>query len=152
MTPEQNIADLMLALPQPAKPVANYVPFVISGNLIFVSGQVSTNRGGLIKGRLGDTMSIEEGQVAAQACGLNLLAQCKAAIGDLSMIARVVKLGGFVNATPDFEDVPTVINGCSDLMVNVFGEAGRHARFAVGSPVLPMGVAVEIDGIFEIKP
>jgi enamine deaminase RidA (YjgF/YER057c/UK114 family) len=95
-------------------------------------------------------MSVEEGQAAARFCGLNLLAQCKAAVGDLSRIKRVVKLGGFVNAHPDFVEIPQVINGCSNLMVDVFGDAGRHARFAVASPVLPLGVAVEVDGIFEI--
>jgi enamine deaminase RidA (YjgF/YER057c/UK114 family) len=131
-------------------PVANYVPFVISGNMLFISGQVSAGPDGLAQGRLGETLSLEDGKAAAKLCAINLIAQCKAAVGDLSRIQRVVKLGGFVNAHPDFTDLPEVINGCSDLMVDVFGDKGRHARAAVASPVLPRGVAVEVDGIFEI--
>jgi len=106
--------------------------------------------GTLIKGRVGEDMELSAAQQAARTCGINLLAQCKAALGELSNVARVVKLGGFVNAAPDFVDIPQVINGCSDLMVEVFGDAGRHARSAVASPVLPLGVAVEVDGVFEI--
>jgi enamine deaminase RidA (YjgF/YER057c/UK114 family) len=131
-------------------PVANYVPYVVSGNMLFVSGQVSAGPDGLMQGRLGEDLSLEEGKGAARLCAINLIAQCKAAVGDLSRIARVVKLGGFVNAHADFTDLPEVINGCSDLMVDVFGENGRHARAAVASPVLPRGVAVEVDGVFEI--
>jgi enamine deaminase RidA (YjgF/YER057c/UK114 family) len=131
-------------------PVANYVPYVVSGNMLFVSGQVSAGPDGLMQGRLGEDLSLEEGKAAARLCAINLIAQCKAAVGDLSRIARVVKLGGFVNAHADFTDLPEVINGCSDLMVDVFGENGRHARAAVASPVLPRGVAVEVDGVFEI--
>lgn len=149
-TPETKLAELGLTLPEPAKAVANYVPFVISGNLLFVSGQVSLGPDGLVKGVLGSTMTLEQGQAAAKLCGINLLAQCKSALGDLSRIKRVVKLGGFVACDPSFTDIPQVINGCSDLMVNVLGDAGRHARSAVSCPVLPLGVAVEIDGIFEI--
>ena len=149
-SPESKLADLGITLPEPMAAVANYVPFVISGNQLFVSGQVSVGADGLVKGRLGENMSLEEGQVAARLCGLNLIAQCKGALGDLSRLKRVVKLGGFVNAHPDFEQIPQVINGCSDVMVEVFGEAGRHARSAVASPVLPLGVAVEVDGVFEI--
>jgi enamine deaminase RidA (YjgF/YER057c/UK114 family) len=149
-TPESRLADLGITLPEPMAAVANYVPFVISGQQLFVSGQVSAGPEGRVIGRLGENMSVEEGQAAARFCGLNLLAQCKAAVGDLSRIKRVVKLGGFVNAHPDFVEIPQVINGCSNLMVDVFGDAGRHARFAVASPVLPLGVAVEVDGIFEI--
>jgi enamine deaminase RidA (YjgF/YER057c/UK114 family) len=149
-TPEDRLAELGITLPPPMKAVANYVPFVITGNLLFVSGQVSANADGRVMGRLGDTMDLEAGQAAARLCAINLMAQCKAALGDLAHVARVVKLGGFVNCTPGFVDIPQVINGCSDLMVEVFGESGRHARFAVASPVLPMGVAVEVDGIFEI--
>ncbi|MFN3211645.1 MAG: RidA family protein [Henriciella sp.] len=149
-TPESRLADLGITLPEPMPAVANYVPFVISGQQLFVSGQVSAGPDGRVIGRLGENMSVEEGQAAARFCGLNLLAQCKAAVGDLSRIKRVVKLGGFVNAHPDFVEIPQVINGCSNLMVDVFGDAGRHARFAVASPVLPLGVAVEVDGIFEI--
>ncbi len=149
-TPETRLKDLDITLPEPMAAVANYVPFVISGSQLFISGQVSAGPDGLIKGRLGENMTLEDGQVAARLCAINLIAQCKAAVGDLSKIKRVVKLGGFVNAHPDFEALPQVINGCSDLMVDVFGDAGRHARSAVSSPVLPLGVAVEIDGIFEI--
>lgn len=149
-SPESRLSELGITLPKPMAAVANYVPFVITGNQLFVSGQVSAGPDGLVKGRLGETMSLEDGQAAARLCAINLIAQCKAALGDLSRVARVVKLGGFVNAHPDFEALPQVINGCSDLMVDVFGEAGRHARSAVASPVLPLGVAVEVDGIFEI--
>lgn len=151
-TPEQRLAELGITLPQPMKAVANYVPFVISGHQLCVSGQVSVADGEIIRGRLGENMSLESGQAAARACGINLIAQVKAALGDLSRLARVVKLGGFVNAHPDFVEIPQVINGCSDLMVEVFGEAGRHARSAVACPVLPLGVAVEVDGVFEIAP
>lgn len=149
-TPEDRLAELGIALPAPMTPVANYVPFVITGNLLFVSGQVSAMDGTRMKGRLGEDLELSAGQQAARACGINLIAQCKAALGELSRVKRVVKLGGFVNCAPDFTDIPQVINGCSDLMVDVFGEAGRHARSAVSCPVLPLGVAVEIDGVFEI--
>lgn len=149
-TPEDRLAELGIALPAPMKAVANYVPFVITGNQLFVSGQVSVMDGALMKGRLGEDLELSAGQHAARACGINLIAQCKAALGELSRVKRVVKLGGFVNCAPDFTDIPQVINGCSDLMVDVFGEAGRHARSAVSCPVLPLGVAVEIDGVFEI--
>lgn len=149
-SPEQKLAGLGITLPTPMAAVANYVPYVITGSLLHVSGQVSADANGLVRGRLGDSLDLAAGQAAARLCGLNLLAQCLAATGDLGRIRRVVKLGGFVNAAPDFVDIPQVINGCSDLMVDVFGDAGRHARFAVASPVLPLGVAVEIDGIFEL--
>jgi enamine deaminase RidA (YjgF/YER057c/UK114 family) len=149
-TPETRLSDLGIDLPKPMAAVANYVPFVISGNQLFVSGQVSAGPDGLVIGRLGETMDLGAGQAAARLCGINLIAQCKAAVGELSRIKRVVKLGGFVNAHPDFTDIPQVINGCSDVMVEAFGDAGRHARSAVASPVLPLGVAVEVDGIFEI--
>ncbi len=149
-SPESKLAELGIELPAPAKAVANYVPFVITGNMLFVSGQVSMGADGLVKGVLGSTMSLEDGQAAARLCGINLLAQCKSALGDLSRIKRVVKLGGFVAADPSFTDIPQVINGCSDLMVDVLGDAGRHARSAVSCPVLPLGVVVEVDGIFEI--
>ena len=150
-TPEAQLIKLGITLPGPMKAVANYVPFVISGNQLFVSGQVSSTSDGLITGRLGETMDLPAGQQAARQCGINLLAQCKAALGDLSKIKRVVKLGGFVNSHPLFTDIPQVINGCSDLMVEVFEDKGRHARSAVACPTLPLGVAVEIDGIFEIE-
>lgn len=150
-TPEARLVKLGITLPEPMKAVANYVPYVISGSHLFVSGQVSSTSDGLITGRLGETMDLPAGQQAARQCGINLLAQCKAALGDLSKLKRVVKLGGFVNAHPLFTDIPQVINGCSDLMVEVFEDKGRHARSAVACPTLPLGVAVEIDGIFEIE-
>ncbi|MEM0987198.1 MAG: RidA family protein [Pseudomonadota bacterium] len=149
-TPEARLEALGIALPEPMAPVANYVPFVISGSQLFVSGQVSLLDGAMITGRVGETMALPAAQQAARACGINLIAQCKSALGELSRVRRVVKLGGFVNAAPDFVDIPLVVNGCSDLMVEVFGEAGRHARSAVACPTLPRGVAVEVDGIFEI--
>ena len=150
-TPEQRLKELGIKLPEPLKPVANFVPFVQTGNLIFISGQVAAGPDGRITGRLGEDMDLEAGYAAARYCGINLIAQCNSALGDLGRITRVVKLGGFVNATPDFVDIPKVINGCSDLMVDVFGDAGRHARFAVGSSSLPGGVAVEVDGVFEVS-
>lgn len=149
-SPESRLADLGITLPNPMAAVANYVPFVISANHLYISGQVSAGPDGLVLGRLGENMDLATGQAAARLCGINLIAQCRAAVDDLSRIKRVVKLGGFVNAAPDFTDIPQVINGCSDLMVDVFGDIGRHARSAVASPVLPLGVAVEIDGVFEI--
>lgn len=151
-TPETRLETLGITLPEPMKAVANYVPFVLSGNQLFISGQVSAGPDGLVLGRLGETMDLPAGQAAARLCGINLIAQCKAALGDLSRIRRVVKLGGFVSCAPDFTAIPQVINGCSDLMVEVFGDAGRHARSAVSCPVLPLGVAVEIDGVFEVEP
>ncbi len=146
------MAELGIELPEPAAPAANYVPFVVTGNLVFVSGQITVWNGEIrFKGRLGDDMDIDEGYRAARLCGLNLIAQAKAAArGDLNKIKRVVKLGGFVNSTADFTDQPKVINGASDLMAEVFGEAGKHARFAMGAVSLPLGVAVEVDGVFEL--
>ena len=138
-----------VTLPDARPPVANYVPFVITGNLLFISGQVSITPDGLIKGRLGEDMTLEQGQLAARACAINLIAQMKAALGDLDRVTRVVKLGGFVNAAADFTDLPKVVNGCSDLMVEIFGDKGRHARAAVACPVLPMGSAVEVDAVVE---
>ena len=151
-TIDARLNELGITLPDAPAPAANYVPFVQSGKLIFVSGQISQGEGGLIKGKLGADMDVPAGAEAARRCGLSLIAQAKAALGgDLDRIARVVKLTGFVNSTPDFTDQPKVINGCSDLMVEVFGEAGRHARAAVSAPALPLGVAVEIEAIFEVK-
>lgn len=148
---DARLADLSITLPEPVAPVANYVPFVIAGNLVFISGQVSIGPAGLIKGTLGAGMDIAEGVEAAKACGVNLIAQLKAACGgDLDRVKRVVKLGAFVASTPEFTDQPKVANGASDLMVAVFGDAGRHARAAVSAPSLPLGAAVEIDGVFEI--
>ncbi len=149
-TPEARLEDLGVVLPEPMKAVANYVPFVVAGGFLYVSGQVSVGPDGPVRGRLGETMDLEAGKAAARLCGVNLIAQCKAALEDLSRLKRVVKLGGFVNAAPDFVDIPQVVNGCSDLMVDVFAEAGRHARSAVACPTLPLGVAVEVDGVFEI--
>jgi enamine deaminase RidA (YjgF/YER057c/UK114 family) len=148
---DARLTELGLTLPDAPAPAANYVPFVRSGNLVFVSGQISQGPHGLIKGRLGDSMDVQEGAEAARRCGLSLIAQAKAALGgDLDRVVRVVKLSGFVNSTGDFADQPKVINGCSDLMVAVFGDAGRHARAAVSAPALPLGVAVEIEAIFEV--
>lgn len=147
------LAALGLSLPAAPAPAANYVPFVISGGHLWVSGQISRDDAGLICGRLGAGMSIEDGARAARSCALALLAQAGAALGgDFGRIRRVVKLVGFVNSTPDFTDQPKVINGASDLMVAVLGEAGRHARSAVGVAALPLGVAVEIEAVFEIAP
>ncbi|WP_417496723.1 RidA family protein [Maricaulis sp.] len=148
---ETRLTELGITLPDPAAPVANYVPFVRTGDQVYVSGQVSMGPDGLVKGTLGLDMDVEAGQAAARLCAINLIAQLKAACGgDLSRLKRVVKLGGFVAAAPGFTDIPKVINGCSDLMVAVFGDAGRHARSAVSCPVLPLGAAVEIDGVFVI--
>lgn len=149
---DTRLADLGIDLPEPVAPVANYVPFVRTGNQVFISGQVSIGAEGLVKGTLGGDMDIAAGQAAARMCAINLISQLKAACeGDLSRVKRVVKLGGFVAATADFTDIPQVINGCSDLMVEVFGDAGRHARSAVSCPVLPLGAAVEVDGVFEVE-
>lgn len=152
--PEQQLKELGLTLPEAAVPVANYVPYVISGNLVFISGQISKIGDETIGGRLGEDLTVEKGQAAAKLSALNLIAQMKAACGgDLSRVKRIVKLGGFVQALPSATqaDIPKVINGCSDIMVAVFGEAGRHARFAVSAPSLPLDVAVEIDAIVEIS-
>ncbi|MEX2449406.1 MAG: RidA family protein [Rhodospirillales bacterium] len=149
---EQRLAELGIELPKAAAPAANYVPFTITGNLVFVSGQVTVWNGALkYIGTVGGDLTMEDGYQAARLCGLNLIAQVRAACnGDLDRVKRVVKLGGFVNAAPGFKDHPKIVNGASDLMAEVFGEAGKHARFAVGAGSLPLGVAVEIDGIFEI--
>lgn len=149
---ETRLNELGITLPKPAAPAANYVPYVVSGNLIFVSGQIPVLNGEIkYKGRLGSGMSIEDGYQAARLCGLNIIAQAGAAAGDLDRIKRIVKLVGFVGCTADFTDHPKVINGASDLMVEVFGEpAGQHARVAVGAPSLPLGVAVEVDAVIEI--
>ena len=149
---DARLAELGLTLPAAAAPVANYVPAVIVGNLLFLSGQVPSENGALnIKGIVGQSVSVEQGKAAARICALNLLAQAKAALGgDLGRVKRVVKLTGFVACGPDFLQHPEVINGASDLFVEVFGEAGRHARAAVGSASLPRGVPVEVDAVFEI--
>lgn len=148
---EARLEELGITLPTPPAPVASYVPFQVVSNLVYTSGQVSVDASGGIKGKLGDAIEVEQGQAAARLCGLNLLAQVKAACGgDLDRVKRVVKLNGFVNVTPDFDPIPQVMNGCSDLMVSVFGDAGKHARSAVGMANLPLNFAVEVDGIFEI--
>ncbi len=148
---QSRLEALGITLPEAPAPAANYMPFVQSGNLIFISGQISNGPDGLIKGRLGEDMDAEAGYAAARRCGLSLIAQLQAACGgDLERLVQVVKLGGFVNSAGGFTDQPKVINGCSDLMVEVFGDKGRHARAAVGVPALPLGVAVEIEGIFEV--
>lgn len=148
---ETRLAELGLELPPAPVPAANYVPFVRTGNQLFISGQISSDAAGLITGRLGAGMDAEAGAAAARRCGLALIAQARAALGDLDRVKRVVKLVGFVNSTPEFTDQPKVINGASDLMVEVFGEAGRHARSAVAAPSLPLGVAVEVEAIFEVE-
>lgn len=148
---DARLAEMGITLPQAMAPVANYVPFVQSGNLVHISGQISMSGDTVYKGTVGVDMDLETAQQAARLCGINLLAQLKLAVGDLDRLTRVVKLGGFVQAGPDFIDIPKVINGASDLMGDVFGEAGRHARSAVGVYKLPLGVAVEVDGIFEVK-
>ena len=151
MSIETRLAELGLTLPEPAAPVAAYVPVVVAGGLAHVSGQLPFIDGKLVTGRLGEDVSVEEGYAAARACGLMLLAQLKAVLGSLDRVEQVVKLGGFVNSTGEFTDQPKVVNGASELMAKVFGDAGKHARSAVGVPVLPLGAAVEVDVIFAVK-
>jgi enamine deaminase RidA (YjgF/YER057c/UK114 family) len=150
---EARLAELGLELPAAAAPAANYVPYAVSGNLVFVAGQITVWNGEFkYQGTVGDDLSVEEGVEAAKICALNIIAQVKAACGgDLDRVKRIVKLGGFVNSTADFIQQPAVINGASDLMVAVFGDAGKHARAAVSAPSLPLGVGVEIDAIVEIE-
>lgn len=149
---ETKLAELGVTLPDAPAPAANYVPFVQVGDLVHVSGQISAGPDGLITGKLGDDMNVDAGAAAARSCAISLLAQVKAACGgDLDRLVRVVKLVGFVNSTSDFVDQPKVINGASDFMAEALGEAGRHARSAVSASSLPFGVAVEIEGIFQIK-
>lgn len=149
---ERRLAELGLELPPAAAPVANYVPWTISGKLLFISGQVPLRDGKIaITGRLGAEVDIEAGREAARICALNLLAQARAALdGELDRLARCLKLGGFVACTPEFADHPKVINGASDLVVAAMGDAGRHTRFAVGAPSLPLGAAVEVEAMFEL--
>ena len=152
MSIDERLAELGITLPEPAAPVAAYVPAVEHGGFLHISGQISfSEEGNLIIGRLGDDMNIERGTEAAKRCGIMLLAQMKAALGSLDRVERVVKLGVFVNSAPSFTDQPKVANGASELMQDVFGEAGRHARSAVGA-ILPLGVAVEVDAIVAVKP
>jgi|AGTN01.3.fsa_nt_gi Putative translation initiation inhibitor, yjgF family len=153
MSIEQRLKDLGIALPAAAAAVANYVPFVVTGNLVFVSGQLPLEGGKpAVLGKLGKDVGVEDGARAARLCALNLLAQVKAACGDLDRVRRVVRLTAFVASDPTFTEQPKVVNGASDLMVEVLGDAGRHARVAVGAPSLPLDVAVEIEGVFEIAP
>ncbi|NVK17943.1 MAG: RidA family protein [Methylocystaceae bacterium] len=148
---DTRLAELGITLPNANAAVGNYVPTLITGNQIFVSGQITMLDGELkYIGRIGESLNVEDGMAAARLCGLNLISQVRAALdGDLDRITRVIKLGGFVNSTPEFTEQPKVLNGASDLMVEVFGERGKHTRSAVGVAALPLGICVEIDGIFE---
>ena len=147
---EKKLSSLSLKLPSAPAPAANYLPYVITNKLLFISGQISANENGLIKGVVGQNMSVEEGYIAAQNCGLSLLAHLNVAInGDFQKFKRVIRIAGYVNSTNNFEDHPKVVNGVSDLMVSVFGENGKHMRIALGA-TLPLGVAVEVEGLFEL--
>jgi enamine deaminase RidA (YjgF/YER057c/UK114 family) len=150
---DARLADLGIELPQAAAPAANYVPYVVSGNLVFVSGQITVWNGEFrYQGKIGQDLGVEDGQAAARLCALNIIAQLKAACGgDLDRVVRIIRLGGFVNSTPDFTDQPKVINGASDLMAEVFGDKGKHARAAVSAAALPLGVAVEVEAVAEIE-
>jgi len=150
---EAKLAELGIVLPTPAAPIANYVGFVRTGSLLVVSGQICLGADGKLvaKGKLGDNVSVEDGQKAARACAINLLAQVKVALGDLDKLVRVVRLGGFINSTPTFLDGPKVMNGASDLMVEALGDKGRHARTTVGVASLPIDAAVEVEGLFEVS-
>ncbi len=148
---DARLSELGLALPEPAAPVAAYVPVVVAGGLAHVSGQLPFVDGALVKGRLGEDLSVDQGYAAARACGLMILAQLRAALGSLDRVERVVRLGAFVSSTADFTDQPKVANGASELMAAIFGDAGRHARSAVGVPVLPLGAAVEVDAVVAVR-
>jgi enamine deaminase RidA (YjgF/YER057c/UK114 family) len=152
-TVEKKLLELGIALKEAPAPVANYVPFVRTGNVLTVSGQLCFGDDGklVVTGRLGGGVSIEDGQRAARACAINLLAQVKAALGDLDKVKQVVRLGGFINSAPGFTDGPKVMNGASDLMVEVFGDKGKHARSTVGVAALPADAAVEVEGTFEVS-
>lgn len=149
---EERLVALGISLPQPNPPVANYIPFTRAGNLVHISGQVSIDAAGGVRGVVGEDVDLETARAAARMCGINLLSQIKAACeGDLDRVVRVLKLGGFVQAGPTFFEIPQVVNGCSDLMVEAFGDAGRHARSAVGVYRLPMNFAVEVDAVVEVR-
>ncbi len=152
-TVADRLASIGISLPTPAPAAGTYSPYIVTGNLVFISGQVPLGKSGLeYQGKVGTTFSVDEGKAAARLCAINILSQLSAAVGgDLERVTRCVKLGGFVNSEPGFGDHPAVINGASDLMVEVFGDKGSHARFAVGAPSLPFDVAVEVDAIFEIS-
>ncbi len=156
MTAEENLQNLAITLPVPAVPVANYLPFVISGPLLFVSGQLAFDASGKLDrahtGKLGADSSLAAGQAAARLCAINVLAQAKAALGDLDKILRCIRLGGFINAAPGYSNLAAVMNGASDFMVEVFGDRGRHTRSTVGVAELPLNSAVEIEALFEIGP
>ncbi|MFO7921235.1 RidA family protein [Rhodobacteraceae bacterium W635] len=148
---ETRLAEMGITLPDAPAPAANYVPFVVIGDIVYVSGQISSDAGGLITGKLGADLTTDEGAAAAKSCAISLLAQVKAACGgDLDRLVRVVKLTGFVNSTADYIEQPKVVNGASDFLVEALGEAGQHSRSAVSAGSLPLGVAVEIEGIFQI--
>jgi enamine deaminase RidA (YjgF/YER057c/UK114 family) len=148
---DRKLEELGLTLPQAAAPVASYVPTVLANGMLHISGQLPFKDGQIVTGRVGDGVSLEDAQEAAKLCALMLVAQMKAALGTLGRVERIVKLGVFVNSTGDFTDQPKVANGASDLMVALFGDAGKHARSAVGVPVLPLGAAVEIDAIVQVS-
>lgn len=150
---DKKLAELGIVLPTPAAPVANYVPFVRTGNLLVVSGQLCFDADGKLvaEGQLGGGVSIEDGAMAARACAVNLVAHLKSALGDLDKVTRVVRLGGFINSAPGFGDGPKVMNGASDLMVAVFGDKGKHARTTIGVSALPLNAAVEVEGAFEVS-
>ncbi|GAA6181669.1 MULTISPECIES: RidA family protein [unclassified Shimia] len=149
---EARLSELGIALPEVSAPAANYVPYVVVGDIVYVSGQISMNAEGLIVGKVGHDMDTDAGAAAAKTCAIGLLAALKSACGgDLDKLVRVVKLTGFVNSTPDYTEQPKVVNGASDFMVEALGEKGRHARSAVSAGALPLGVAVEIEGIFQIS-
>jgi enamine deaminase RidA (YjgF/YER057c/UK114 family) len=152
-TVEKKLASMGITLTTPTTPVANYVPFVRTGNLLVISGQVCFGQDGKLvsRGQLGGGVSIEDGQKAARACAINLLGQIKNAVGDLDKVVRVVRLGGFVNSVPGFPDGPKVLNGASDLIVEAFGDKGRHARTTVGVSALPLDATVEVEGLFEVS-
>lgn len=151
MTIDQRLEELGIQLPEAAAPVAAYVPAVLAGGMLHVSGQLPFRSGQVVTGRLGDDIDVAAGQAAARLCALMLLAQVRAALGSLDRVERVVRLGAFINSAADFTHQPEVANGASELMQAVFGEAGRHARAAVGVPALPRGAAVEVDGIFAVR-
>ena len=148
---KKKLIDLGIKLPKPADPVASYLPYVISGNLLFISGQGPINENGLITGKVGLDLTLDEGKIAAKECGKMILSQAQKACGNLDKIYRCIKLGGFVNCEPNFTDQALVIEGASELMIDIFEDNGWHSRYAVGSNSLPLGMAVEIDAIFEIK-
>ncbi|MGX7951444.1 RidA family protein [Tsuneonella sp. HG249] len=151
MSIEYRLSELGIQLPAAAAPIASYVPVVVASGLAHVSGQLPFVDGNIVKGRLGESVTVEEGVAAARACGLMILAQLKAALGSLDRVERVVKLGAFICSTGEFSDQPTIANGASELMAEVFGDAGKHARSAVGVPVLPRGAAVEVDAIVAVR-